>query len=271
MACASGDVLTPICSVVMALGTTPLSDADREHSLTLTQSLTQSLTPYLAPLRALARRHSRVPDDADDLLQDALLEAVRAGRADLTQAVNYRWLTGTLRNLGAMTARSAVRRRLRESRWVLDDAPTAEHTAAPTSHEWLTHPAIAALPPALRDVARLALAGHDRREIAWLLRLTDTAMRQRIAALRRKLASSALEVSTVLAAEPPSVRELDLPLGLIRRALLPVVMAIQAVGTHDPDGHLFVFAQSGAHVRPVGGNKSEHLVVSHPDAPELSA
>jgi len=202
----------------MALGTTPLSDADREHSLT--PSLTHSLTPFLAPLRALARRHSRVPDDADDLLQDALLEAVRVGRADLTQAVNYSWLTGTLRNLGAMTARGAVRRRLRESRWVLDGAPTAEHTAAPASHEWLTHPAIAALPPALRDVARLALAGHDRREIAWLLRLTDTAMRQRIAALRRKLASSALEVSTVLAAEPPSVRELDLPLGLIRRALL---------------------------------------------------
>ena len=152
MACASGDVSTPICSVVMALGTTPLSDADREQSLT--HSLTHSLTPFLAPLRALARRHSRVPDDADDLLQDAL---------------------------------------------------------------------------------------------------------------------SALEVSTGRAAEPPSVRELDLPLGLIRRALLPVVVATQAVGTHDPDGHLFVFAQSGAHVRPVGGNKSEHLVVSHPDAPELSA
>jgi len=208
------------------------------------------LQRLLAPLRVLARRHSRVPDDADDLLQDALLEAVRAGRSDLTQAVNYRWITGTIRNLGAMTARGAVRRRLRESRWVAGSDPSDTLAAMSAPSAWGDHPTIAALRPSLREVARLALAGHDRREIAWVLGLSDTAMRQRITALRRKLASTPLDSIA------PSERDLELPLGLIRRALLPVVIATNSMGAHVPDGHLLILSKPGAHARPVGGNKS---------------
>lgn len=45
-------------------------------------------------LRSLARRHSRHPADAEDLLQDALSEAIRVGRADFTRPEHRRWLTG---------------------------------------------------------------------------------------------------------------------------------------------------------------------------------
>jgi RNA polymerase sigma-70 factor (ECF subfamily) len=194
----------------------------------------------LPGLRAAAARCSRVPDEAEDLLQDALLEAVRAGRADLTQAANHRWLLGTLRNLGAMSARGAARRRLREQAWM--SAADAAATPAVAS-TWPPSEALAArletLPPALRQVADLALAGHDRREIAWLLRLGDATLRQRIAALRRRLAGFAPEPDAGASCE-----ELTLPLGLIRRALLPVVIAREGVGAHDPDGHLLVFSPS---------------------------
>jgi hypothetical protein len=46
-----------------------------------------------------------VDDETDDLLQDAILEALRADRTDLVQPENYRWVVGTLKKLGAMSAR----------------------------------------------------------------------------------------------------------------------------------------------------------------------
>lgn len=221
----------------------------------------------LASLRAVARRYSRVEDETDDLLQDALLAAVRAGRGDLTQTVNYRWVVGTLKRLGAMTARSAARRRMRDERWALERtgfAALGEPLDTPATgrlREWQWHPALDRLPASLRQVAMLALSGHDRREIGWLLGLTGTALRQRIAALRRRL--SAIEA---LPTPPPpgGCAASGLPLGLIRRALLPVVMASGSAGTHDPDGHLVILGrgraprsrEAPAHVSQVGGNIS---------------
>lgn len=197
----------------------------------------------LAALRSVARMHSRVPDEADDLLQDALLEALRAGRGDLSLAVNHRWIAGTIRNLGRMNARGAARRRLREARWVEERGDVRPPEEPP--HAWLHHPVLDTLSPALRVVALLALAGHDRREVAWLLGLSDTALRRRIADLRKRLAARDLDRDGGVADA--------LPLGLIRRALLPVVAATRAAGVHDPDGHL-ILVQRGAHVPGSGGN-----------------
>lgn len=200
---------------------------------------------HLTALLAEARRHARLASEAEDLLQDALLEAVRAGRADVTQAVNYRWVAGTLRNLGAMQARSAVRRRLREEQWSGD--PSVGRGGSPeallcgrTPEAWRRHPALEGLPPSLREVALLALGGHDRREIGWLLGLSDTALRQRISTLRKRLGAQQGDESPGRPARPggrsPEPLD-DLPLGLIRRALLPVARATGVAGTHDPDGH----------------------------------
>ncbi len=207
---------------------------------------------YLDSLRTLARRHSRVPDEAEDLLQDALLEALRVGRGDLSRTVNYRWITGTIRNLGAMAARGAVRRRIREARWVEERADVTPPTEPPPS--WLYHPAVDSLPPALRRVALLALSGHDRKEVAWLLGISDAALRRRISDLRKRLSAYDL---------PDTSREVsDLPLGLIRRALLPAVTRAGAPGVSDPDGHLILLTRTSrnidsapdAHTSESGGN-----------------
>lgn len=198
---------------------------------------------WLESLMEVARRHSRVPHEAEDLLQDALLEALRAGRGDLTQAVNERWIAGTIRNLAAMAARGTARRRLREARWA-EELPRAAPNPEPPP-AWLRHPVLDTLPPSLRVVALLALAGHDRREVAWILGISDTALRKRISDLAKRLADEDWSGE----GPPPS----DLPLGLIRRALLPVVALTGSAGVHDPDGHLLILGGRGA--GPPGTNR----------------
>lgn len=236
----------------------------------VTQHDPRDLAALLPGLRVIAARCSRVAEDAEDLLHDALLEAVRAGRADLSQAENYRWVVGTLRNLGTMTARSAVRRRLREARWLSERSVLADdaNAGAGAPSPWREHPAVRALPASLRDVAHLALAGFDRREITWLLKLSDTAMRQRISALRKRLGALAprgdgdTPGEGGVGSDPAAPGAESLPLGLIRRALLPVAVAADAVGAHDPDGHLLAISASGAHVLAIGGNKRVHTDTS---------
>lgn len=192
---------------------------------------------HYAHLLSIARSLSRVPDEAEDLLHDALLEAIRSGRSDFSQTATLRWLTGTMRNLAAMTARSAHRRRLRDTTWSGERGAAASPPAMPAA--WRDDPVVAAavadLPPSLRRVAELALAGLDRDEIAWILGLSDAALRQRISGLRKRLGT--------IESSPTAAGGLDLPLGLMRRALLPVVRVKDAPGTHDPDGHLIVLTQ----------------------------
>src|SRR5687768_7585308 len=115
---------------------------------------------YLELLRS-ARRRSRRADEAGDLLQTSLLAAIEAQRGDMTRAENRRWLGGVLRNRALHEARSAARRRQRESAYVMlagaEPAPAAEPDHFVTT-----------LPPALRTTALLALTGHTKAEIAWL-------------------------------------------------------------------------------------------------------
>lgn len=187
-----------------------------------------SARPF-ADLHACARRHARRPDEADDLVQAALLAALESGRTDLAAPATRRWLTGVIRNRAAMDARTAGRRRRREASWVEDAQPHA--SPAPAGPE----PAIATLPPALRLTALLALSGHTRPEIGWLLNLSDDALRQRISQLKRALAH----------AETGDGPSGALAFGRIRRALLgPVRKPDAFLASHDPDGHLFVVSRS---------------------------
>ena len=92
------------------------------------------------------------------------------------------------------------------------------------------------LPPALRLTALLALSGHTRREIGWLLNLSDAALRQRISQLKR-----ALDNAATPEADPTG----PLAFGRIRRALLgPARRQNAFLASHDPDGHLFVVSRS---------------------------
>jgi DNA-directed RNA polymerase specialized sigma24 family protein len=183
-------------------------------------------------LQRLARRHGRA-EDADDLLQEALIEAFRHDRLDLSAAENRAWLVGVLRNKAKMAARGRVRRLARDGRFVVEPEPAP--SAPPDMADLL-----GGLPPSLRAVAALALAGQTRREIAYLLRLTDAALRQRLTALRRALAARG-------AAMPDGLPGLGgtLDYGRIRDALLPMLLRQRGMlAAHDPDGHLFVIRGS---------------------------
>lgn len=184
--------------------------------------------PYVELLRQ-ARRATRRPDEAEDLLQTVLLSAIEAGRADLSCPDNRKWLQGALRKRAAFDARTAIRRRHRETRWQAEPAASVAREDMPRAF-------VAALPSALRTTALLALTGHTRQEIAWLLRLSDPALRQRIAEIRRRWRDAGggqLEELPGLAG--------NLHFGRIRRALLgPARRDGVLLASHDPDGHLFL-------------------------------
>lgn len=188
--------------------------------------------PYLDLLRQ-AQRAARRADEAEDLLQAILLSAVEAGRADLSCPDNRRWLAGALRKRAAFDARSAMRRRVREQRWAARVHSADEKDELPVAF-------LASLPPSLRTTALLALTGHTRQEIAWLLGLADTALRQRIADVRRRWRAAGHDTLD----DMPGLTG-GLAFGRIRQALLkPVRQQGAVLASHDPDGHLFVVSLS---------------------------
>lgn len=194
---------------------------------------------YLSLLRC-ARRRSRLADEAGDLLHSALLAAIEAQRGDMTRGENRRWLVGVLRNRALHEARSAARRRRRESAYYMLRNIGEEITIATEPEHF-----IATLPPTLRTTALLALTGHTKPEIAWLLRLSDATLRKRISEIRRRLRQSGFRILPG-AGEPRG----NLPFGHIRRALISRVQDSHVVlASHDPDGHLFVVTSQIATAR----------------------
>ncbi|MET0337990.1 MAG: sigma factor [Caulobacter sp.] len=188
-----------------------------------------------AQLLAVARRESREACTAEDLVQEAMVAAIRSGRTDFDILETTRWLTGVIRNQARMAARGAVRRRRREAAWKSAEVTVSGAGAAPNLAGLVD-----ALPVSLKIVAALALSGHNRREIAYLLGLSDTALRQRLAALKRKLVAAG-----VAAPEDLPGLNLDLAYGRLREALLPRLLRHGGVfASHDPDGHLFVVSRS---------------------------
>ncbi|MBA3930693.1 MAG: hypothetical protein C0521_14005 [Xanthomonas sp.] len=202
-------------------------------------------------LRAQALRLCRRAQDADDLVQDTLLAALQAGRHDLP------WLSGVLRRQAMMTARTAARRRQRETRDAMSRATTVDDvadpmtaTSPPPSFAW-----VRTLPPSARRVAVLALHGLSADEIRWILRIEPTAFRQRLTRIRRTLSTQSPETraDALALAHVPPVRSSDLPFGRVRRALKAAMRAGEGLGTHDLDGHL-ILIDAGAHTSPSGGN-----------------
>ncbi|WP_242106947.1 RNA polymerase sigma factor [Luteimonas aquatica] len=201
-------------------------------------------------LRAQARGLARTEADAEDLVQEALLAALRAGRSDAA------WLAGVLRKQAALQARGAVRRRRRE-RAAADDAAagappeTGSGDASVPVPDWLRR-----LPPAGRRVAVLALHGLSAEEIRWILGLSPAAFRQRLTGIRKALAGlrpAERAESLALAYVRDPARSVELQFGLVRRALKAALRGGAGLGTHDGDGHLLVIRRR-AHVPAPGGN-----------------
>ncbi|QIG47977.1 hypothetical protein G5V57_09755 [Nordella sp. HKS 07] len=183
--------------------------------------------PHYQALLRLAAFHSRRRDEAEDLLHDALIDAIAEGRLPWQEGTA--WFRGMLRRKAAMAARGAIRQRRREGLAAVPDVAQADALPEP----WK---AVAALPRGQRIVALLILTGHTRAEICHLLRIADETLRQRLAALKRKLAE--------IGPREPLVEFTRLNGGLaagaLRRAHLPAIQRGQAsFGSYDPDGHLF--------------------------------
>jgi RNA polymerase sigma-70 factor (ECF subfamily) len=192
---------------------------------------------------AVAARHARKRGEAEDLLHDSLLAAVEARRTDLSDAPTRGWFAGLIRNKAMMDARSAARRKRRETAFARGPAPPAQPTlSAPADDVALK--LVRSLPPATRAVATLALHGMTRREIAFVLDLSDAALRQRLATLKRRWAGvseSAREDAVQCIRDRRRSIGQEMELGQVRRALLALVREVPGIGTHDPDGHLIMF------------------------------
>jgi len=178
-----------------------------------------------------AKRYTRRAEEAEDLLQDAFVAALAAGRADLSQPENMRWMRGVLRHRSTFIARSAVRRRQRESVFLSQQPATSE----PVAPHDIAHQ-VELLPPALRTTFLLAVNGQTHGEIRHLLSVSEVALRQRICEIRKRLRAAELSGTA------PERLSLQLSFGAIRRSLRPLVLRLGArLATHDPDGHLICF------------------------------
>lgn len=187
---------------------------------------------YSQLLSIAAREHTQA--EAEDVVQEALIAAIAAGRGDIENPDNARWLTGVVRNRARMEARTARRRRGRETTWQAARAP------AEKANDTKPDDILSGLPPSLRTLAALVLTGHNRREIAYLLDLPDTALRQRVSALKRHLSTKGLAAPDELTG-----LNLDLAYGRIRDVLLPALLRHGGMfASHDPDGHLFLIKRS---------------------------
>jgi DNA-directed RNA polymerase specialized sigma24 family protein len=188
----------------------------------------------------MARRFAATEDDARDLAQDALMIALDRGFDDWSSRSRRPWLHGVLRKHAAYVARTKTRERRRERAEV--------HVVAPKPAAWIWRPDfIASLPRSLRAVAMLANADLCAAEIRWLLQLNPTALRSRLAALRRAVRAES-ESATLPAPDP------QMSLGMRRAPLLAGLKRLRgrAVVTHDPDGHVILFREVAHKIRGSG-------------------
>lgn len=196
----------------------------------------------LRVLQKMALRRALTPDEADDLVQDVLLAALEQKR-EFNGAPFLAWASGVLRRRAMFIARTAGRRRRREAAYAAETTPER----GPMSR--LPGPFIDSLPPSLQTIALLANAGLGRHEIARLLRISDTALRQRISALRRvwKRSRATPELLEILPEDTPSFG--------VRRSSLKATLVKLPEGLFavtDPDGHSVYL--SSAHSSPGRGN-----------------
>lgn len=185
-------------------------------------------------LCSIARRIVDDLGEAEDIVQDAYLAAFLSGFTDFDAIDTRKWLVGTVRNKARMALRGTVRRRGRESQWQMEQPDSVAD-----DHQDIAR-LISSLPTSLKAVAALALSGHNRKEIAYLLHLTDAALRQRIRALKLRVTEAEVDMPGELTGLSPGMAY-----GRIRGALMSNLARRDGfLASHDPDGHLFVIGHS---------------------------
>ena len=199
-------------------------------------------------LHRIALRYADSPDEADDLVQDMLLAALEQPR--VWDGGDFQaWVGGVFRRRALFVARTEWRRRRREDSYAVDAG------SSPDSSRRLPRDFIETLPPSLQTVALLANIGLGRTEIGGLLGIADTALRQRVSALRRAWRSFGgdPEVEEIPRGYPPLC-------GLRRRSLRASLAQLPGArfAVADPDGHEILFAT--AHNSPARGNQERKRV-----------
>jgi DNA-directed RNA polymerase specialized sigma24 family protein len=179
---------------------------------------------------------SRSRHDVRDLVQTVLLEAIEHGVLDFDAAERRAWLRGALRKRAAFEARTAARRRRRESRWFGARVARGVRDARP----WVfSHDFLARLQPSVRTLAALAAADLSPDEIRAILRLSATAFRKRVSVLRRVVREATDAGVPIVAA-----RSTAFALGPRRAELIASLRRRRCavLASHDPDGHPLLFS-----------------------------
>ncbi|MEX2963742.1 sigma factor-like helix-turn-helix DNA-binding protein [Microbulbifer sp. TYP-18] len=192
----------------------------------------------------ISARLSGDSQGADDLLQQGLLAALEAQRKPFQEPRDAAWFYGVLRNLAAQTIRQTRRRQARESSY-------AEENSQPGRETILGGSSIPALPPAQRLVLLLALNGLNKSEICQVLGIADATLRQRLSAMRKKLASQEarrkIDPASLAAAYAARMDSANPPGAGQRRAALaqgPARLADFRFGITDPDCNLLAISRS---------------------------
>lgn len=183
----------------------------------------------------VAARCVRNRADAVDLVQAVFLQAIERGVPELSAVERRAWLRGALRRRALFDARVAGRRRRRELHYV-----EARAVIDPAATPWRFSPEfLAQLQPSVRALAALASADLNPDEIRVVLRLSGTAFRKRLSMLRRFVRDASEAGLSIVA-----VRSTVYALGPARASVIESLRKRpQAVlGSHDPDGHLLIFA-----------------------------
>ena len=138
----------------------------------------------------VARGVLRNADDAEDIAQEAMLQAYRHFSRLRDRSRFRAWLVRIAFRLALDQARSAQRREQRETTWaVAIPRPTAEDMAASSEFERRLEHALESLPEKLRLVVLLsAMDGHSLEEVAELLQLPVGTVKSRLHAARKQLA-----------------------------------------------------------------------------------
>lgn len=217
----------------------------------------------------VARRYSRRANEAEDLLQESLLAALQSGRQPLDDAAVGPWFHGVLRNRAALRARTAARERIREASAVLPEDSIENPVHHSPALDWQE---IATLPDGLRRVLVLTLSGLDRAEIRQVLAISDTALRQRLRALRKHLGEPRTADFHALAATYAARLERNNPPdGGLRRAALargPARLAAFRFAVADPDCNLLAIGGKTSQTGEPRQQQDESLPIDGPDETE---
>lgn len=209
----------------------------------------EEFLPLIDNLQKIAGKYSRRKAESEDLVQDLFLETVRTKR-NITDENYLAWANGFLRNRAAFIARTEGRRRKREE--------SVQNLYEAENYKRLQFPEkfLDQLSPALQKTARLLNCGLTKKEIRYLLEVSDVSLRQRFTVLRKKW-------KKYVESDPDSgenLEKFDTPLniGLLRRALQKSLKergeSAKVIGSFDPDGNLFVFRSVSAHKKGISGN-----------------